>query len=375
MQSLVLGIITNIAGNGLASVNYPLDGGDQGPATSARLSYPTAVFYQASTNYVYIADRGNSIIRIIIPAASGQPDKIYQICGVVYGYLSYAPSWPQPANAMVFSYLIGLTGDISGNIYISDQSLGAVFKLYGTGTSISERISSISAGNGAVTMVAGAYGNWNSYFSDIQISATSSTLSGPGGVRCLPNGNLLIVDTANNRIRYVNFYSNIPTMQSIVGAVNTVDGTGWSGGYNGDGKDPLLTQLKGPQGVFADSVGDLYIADTYNFIVRKVHTPLHGVPTFPPTLAPTTNPTSQPTLLPSMPSSQPSIQPSNEPTLQPSSTPSNQPSVRPSIPTSQPSLLPSSFPSSQPSIQPSNEPSKAIWQSKHEVQDLSLSCC
>ena len=274
---------------------YPSDGGDQGPATSARLSYPTSVFYQASSNYVYIADKGNSIIRVVKPAASGQPAKIYQICGVVYGYSYYAPSWPQPASSMVFSYLYGITGDTSGNIYISDQNLGAVFKLYGTGKTLSQRISSIVAGNGAVTMVAGAYGNWNSQFSDIQMSATSSTLSGPTGLRCLPNGNLLIVETYMNRIRYVNFYSNNPTMETVVGAVNTVDDTGWYGGYNGDGNDPLLTQLNNPQGIFADpSDGNLFIADTNNYIVRIVHTPLHGVPSFMPTLPPTGIPTSAP---------------------------------------------------------------------------------
>ena len=76
---MVLGIISNIAGNGLASVNYPVDGGDQGPATSARLAYPAAVFYQASSNYVYIADTGNHIVRVIKPAASGQPAKIYGV--------------------------------------------------------------------------------------------------------------------------------------------------------------------------------------------------------------------------------------------------------------------------------------------------------
>ena len=292
----MLGILANIAGNGLASVYYPSDGGDQGPATSARLSYPTAVFYQASSNYVYIADRGNSIIRVIKPAASGQPAKIYGICGVVYGYSYYAPTWPQPASAMVFSYLYGIAGDTSGNIYISDLSLGAVFKLYGTGKSMSQRISSIVAGNGAVTIVAGGYGSWYSYFSDGLSSATSSTLSGPSGVRCLPNGNLLVADTWNNRIRYVDMSTSYaPTMITVVGAAKTVDGTGSYGGYNGDGQDPLLTQLNNPQGIFADSIGGLYIADTNNLIVRKVHTPLHGMPSFPPTLSPTAQPTSSPT--------------------------------------------------------------------------------
>ena len=199
-------------------------------------------------------------------------------------------------NLQIFSYILGITGDTSGNIYISDQSLGAVFRLYGTGKSLSQRISSIAAGNGAVTMVAGGYGNWYSYFSDQSLSATSSTLSGPGGIRCLPNGNLLVVDTWNNRVRYVDTATNnAPNMITVVGAVNTNDGTGYYGGYNGDGQDPLRTQLNSPQGIFADPTGSLYIADTYNNIVRKVHTPLHGVPSFVPTLAPTAQPTSLPT--------------------------------------------------------------------------------
>ena len=85
-------------------------------------------------------------------------------------------------------------------------------------------------------------------------------------------------------------------METVVGAAKTVDGTGWYGGYNGDGNDPLLTQLNNPQGIFADpSDGNLFIADTNNYIVRIVHTPLHGVPSFMPTLPPTGIPTSAPT--------------------------------------------------------------------------------
>jgi DNA-binding beta-propeller fold protein YncE len=58
------GVTTFVAGNGMYGY-----GGDNGPATGAELSNPAGVAVD-STGKLYIADMGNSRIRVLIPSFS-----------------------------------------------------------------------------------------------------------------------------------------------------------------------------------------------------------------------------------------------------------------------------------------------------------------
>lgn len=51
--------------------------------------------------------------------------------------------------------------------------------------------------------------------------------------------------------------------------IDTIAGTG-SPGYSGDGGPATAAQLQSPFGVVVDAAGNLYIADTFNHVVRKV---------------------------------------------------------------------------------------------------------
>jgi uncharacterized protein (TIGR03437 family) len=55
------------------------------------------------------------------------------------------------------------------------------------------------------------------------------------------------------------------------GVIQTVAGNG-SGTYSGDNGPATKAGLNGPSGIFIDSAGNLYVADTYNGAVRKVDT-------------------------------------------------------------------------------------------------------
>ncbi len=95
------------------------------------------------------------------------------------------------------------------------------------------------------------------------------TVSTPGGLkklstsfRLLPETviSYLIADAENHRIRGVDI---------ATGLITTFAGTG-SSGNSGEGGPATDAQLNNPRGIFADQVGNVYIADTMNHRIMKV---------------------------------------------------------------------------------------------------------
>jgi hypothetical protein len=83
-------------------------------------------------------------------------------------------------------------------------------------------------------------------------------------------GNLVIADSANNRIRVVAATSGTFYGQAMTaGDIYTVAGTG-TAGYSGDGGPAASAELRDPLGVSLDGAGNLLIADTGNERVRLV---------------------------------------------------------------------------------------------------------
>jgi hypothetical protein len=79
------------------------------------------------------------------------------------------------------------------------------------------------------------------------------------GVTADAQGNLYIADTGNNRIRKVD----------TDGTIQIIAGNG-TAAFSGDGGPATQASLKGPRDVALDGQGNLYIADSENFRVRKV---------------------------------------------------------------------------------------------------------
>ncbi|MGH2691416.1 MAG: Ig-like domain-containing protein [Actinomycetota bacterium] len=92
-------------------------------------------------------------------------------------------------------------------------------------------------------------------------AATSALIHIPRDVAVDAAGNVFIADTYNHRIRRV----------STGGTITTVAGNGTSG-FSGDGGSAASAQLRFPEGVWVDSAGNIYIADTGNQRIRKVNT-------------------------------------------------------------------------------------------------------
>jgi len=218
------GTISTVAGNG----SYGFSG-DGGPGTSASLFGPGSVATDAAGN-LYFADQGNMRIRKVDRAG---------IVSTVAGNGTYDFSGDGgPATAAAFHQPWGVAVDAAGNLYISEFARVRKVNRFGT-------ISTV-AGNG----VAGFSGDGG--------PATSASLI-PRGVAVDSAGNLYIADTDNNRIREVD-----PS-----GKISTVAGNG-TAGFSGDGGPAANASLFCPSGVAVDAAGNLYIADTFNWRIRKV---------------------------------------------------------------------------------------------------------
>ena len=142
----------------------------------------------------------------------------------------------------------GLATDPLGNLYVAD--------------SINEVIKKITPG-GVVTTVAG---NGNAGYAGDGGPATSAKLNTPAGITLDAVGNLYIADKENNVIRKVS---------AITGIITTIAGNGsTSPGSSavGDGGMATSASLFGPNDVAVDSIGNVFIADSYHGLVRKVDT-------------------------------------------------------------------------------------------------------
>ncbi len=92
--------------------------------------------------------------------------------------------------------------------------------------------------------------------------ATAATLHHPQGIALDGGGNIVIADTQNHRIRRVD---------ATTGIITTIAGTG-SPGYTGDSGPATAAKLNGPSGIDIDAAGNIYFADSYNHVVRRVST-------------------------------------------------------------------------------------------------------
>lgn len=86
-------------------------------------------------------------------------------------------------------------------------------------------------------------------------------LDGPHGPVVDKAGNLYISDTFNNKVLKYTAGTRL---------VSTLAGTG-SAGFSGDGGTAGLAQVNAPNGLALDSMGNLYLVDTYNHRIRKIN--------------------------------------------------------------------------------------------------------
>jgi trimeric autotransporter adhesin len=230
------GNIGTFAGNYTFGAGYS---GDGGVAFAAELHNPTDIAVDDSGN-VYIADTYNNVIRKVeTPTAT---------IITIAGNYSYGPGFSGdggPASVAELNNPAGLTLDASGNLFISDENNNVIRKV--------DHLTS------NITTVAGNYSDGAGYNGD-DIPATSAKLNNPTGVSVDASGDIFIADLNNQLIREVDSSSGI--ISSVAG--NHV------GGYNGDGGTATNAELDYPVDVKVDVLGNLFISDQFNLVIREV---------------------------------------------------------------------------------------------------------
>ncbi|MGN8055127.1 DUF6443 domain-containing protein [Pedobacter sp. 22163] len=220
------GTVSTLAGSGSA-------GFSDGNGTGASFSSPIGLALDASGN-LYVADYGNHRIRKITPGGTVSTFAGTGGAGNVNG-AGLSSSFRNP---------MGLSFDVSGNLYVADRLNHSIRKITPSGT-----VSTL-AGNGTAGFVNGA--------------GSGASFNYPNGVAVDASGNVFVADQQNHSIRKV----------SGSGAVTTLAGNGSAGTVNGNG--PVI-RFNSPYGLSIDAGGSLYVAESSGQVIRKVGTGAYSV--------------------------------------------------------------------------------------------------
>lgn len=266
--------------------------GDGGPADKAQLNNPFAVA-RGPDGFIYICDVDNHRVRRVakdgtISTFAGNGKKAYAGDG-------------GPAIQASLNQPYELAWDTAGNLYFVEIGNHVVRK--------------VDAKMGTISTVAGT---GKAGFSGDGGPATKAQMSAPHSLAFDPQGDILICDILNHRVRKIDMkvgtistwagngekktspdgtpignsslngpralaFANDGTLwlalregnavlklDPMAGTLKRVAGTGKSG-FTGNGGPALSATLSGPKGVSLDSKGNIYLADTESHSIRMIN--------------------------------------------------------------------------------------------------------
>jgi hypothetical protein len=249
-------------------------GGDGGPALSANLHFPDGCGFDSRGN-LYIADRGNNAIRIVI---LGTPTATFPTTGDIYRFAGANPAGGlPPAAGYGADNTAAIGAALNGPFDVFVDTVDNVFigDLGNPGSTSNDVVREVPATTaqtfpfpmavGNIYTVAGMHGQSGPATSGVP--ATMAKLNGPQGIFVDAHQDLFFVDVGNQVIREV--AGPTPPAGMTAGDIYTVAGNATKG-YGGDGGVAISASLADPAGSFVDATGAIFIADSSNSRIRKV---------------------------------------------------------------------------------------------------------
>jgi sugar lactone lactonase YvrE len=215
---------TNFVGYATAS------GTNDGLGTAARFSNPTGVAVDTNGN-IFVADQWNATIRKVtqeglVSTLVGPAAKLWRPSGVAVGP--------------------------DGNVYFSDTLNNTIKQ---------------ATPKGVVTVVAGSNNTFKHGTTDGYGSV--ALFSNPFGLVVDNAGNIFVTDTGNHTIRKISPFGPTWIVTTIAGDITKTNSSGGIIAGSTDGTN-TTAQFKSPSGVAVDSAGNLFVADTGNYTIRKI---------------------------------------------------------------------------------------------------------
>ena len=222
------GVVSTLAGGAAA-------GAANGIGSAAKFNYPEGITIDANGN-MYVGDTSNHLIRKIV-ISSGE---VSTLAGSTFGW------WADGTGISAeFNYPKGVAVDMSGNVYVADWQNHVIRRVNVATTDVITVAGNAVVGAGFADGIGSAASFYN-----------------PIGVAIDINGNIIVADKENHRIRLVDPVTTDVTTLAGGGAGTFVDAPSGPGS---------AASFNGPSGMAVDAAGVLFVADSDNHRIRKVN--------------------------------------------------------------------------------------------------------
>jgi sugar lactone lactonase YvrE len=234
-----------------AGTGTPGDSGDGGPARAAALMTPFGLFVDAAGS-VYVADMAASRVRMIT-----RDFTIHAFAGCGTSGMSGDGG---PAVQAQLAQPMHLAGDNAGNLYIADASM-------------SNRNIRVITPDGTISTFAGAP-NPNGVMNGDGGPASLAMIQQADGIAVSPNGDIYFSDS-DSAVRVVSAGIVATAAGYPHFAGNSAGATVCTPGRRSHcqyypGNSAMLALFSNPTAIATDNLGDVFVADSNNFRIRKI---------------------------------------------------------------------------------------------------------
>ncbi len=196
--------------------------------TNAQFNAPSGLAFDASGN-LYVSDTGNNTLRKVTPAGA-----VSLFAGAA-GSGGFADG---PVGSALFNSPLGIAVASNGTVYVADSGNHCIRQIAG----------------GQVSTFAGSPQVWG----HADVTGTNAQFNGPVGLVLDTNGNLFVSDANNDTIRRITTNAVVTTYAGQAGADGSADGP-W-----------MMARFRSPAELAFDAKGDLFVADSFNQIIREI---------------------------------------------------------------------------------------------------------